>query len=39
MKKIESEMKSSNSKDNIMEIATVIFQEANKLSTRKEQAL
>ena len=29
-------MKSS--KDNIMEIATVIFQEVNKLSTLKEQA-
>ena len=36
MKKTESDLKSS--KDNIMEIATVIFQEANKLSTRKDQA-
>jgi RNA ligase len=36
MKKTESDMICS--KDNIMDIATVIFQEANKLSTRKEQA-
>jgi RNA ligase len=36
MKKTESDLKSS--KDTIMEIATIIFHEANKFSTRKEQA-
>jgi RNA ligase len=36
MKKIESDMICS--KDHIMEMATVIFQEANKLSTRKDKA-